>query len=141
MRVLGIDMGLKRTGLAVSDEEGIAIRHLPNLIAHSRDAALKKIMDLVKELLIKAIVIGQPEAKTTGSKAISSRALGFKIALEEALKAQDLEVKVFLVNEEYSSKKALANLVKAGVSKKNRKILLDSASAAILVEDFLREKF
>lgn len=137
MRVLGIDIGLKRTGLAVSDEKGIAIRHLPNLVAHSRALALEKITALVRELAIKVIVIGQPEARTLGSKAISLRAVGFKQALKEALAKENLDVEIHLWNEEYTSKKAMANLVAAKVPQKNRKALLDSASAAILVEEFL----
>ena len=36
-RVLGIDLGLKRTGLAVSDELGLSVRPLPNLTPKSRD--------------------------------------------------------------------------------------------------------
>lgn len=140
MRVLGIDIGLKRTGLAVSDETGTAIRHLPNLLANSRQKALEKIMSLVKELDIKAIVIGQPDARTIGSKAISSRAEGFKIALLDALKECGLDVSVDLWNEEYTSKKAMANLAMAQVSQKNRKAMLDAASAAILVEEFLESK-
>lgn len=137
MRVLGIDIGLKRTGLAISDETGTAIRHLPNLVARSRALALEKILALVKELSIKAIIIGQPEARTEGSRAISSRAAGFKVALDDALKAQGLSVEVHLWDEQYTSKKAMANLVKAQVSEKNRRALLDSASAAVLVEEFL----
>jgi putative Holliday junction resolvase len=140
MRVLGIDMGLKRTGLAVSDETGTAIRHLPNLLAHSRTLALEKVLSLVKELSIKAVVIGKPEVRTDGSKAISMRAEGFKSALEEAFKAEGLQVEVYLLNEEYTSKKAMANLIEAGVPQKSRALMLDSASAAVLVEDFLKAK-
>lgn len=140
MRVLGIDIGIKRTGLAVSDETGTAIRHLPNLLAHSRAAALEKIISLVKELSIKAVVIGQPEARTAGSRAINSRAEGFKLALEEQLKALGLDVQVHLWDEEYTSKKAMENLVKSQVAKNSRKALLDAASAAVLVEEFLNSR-
>lgn len=139
MRVLGIDIGLKRTGLAVSDELGLAIKHLPNLKASSRLEALEKLLALVIELSVQAIVIGEPEARTTASKAISLRAQGLKVALEEALLSSgQKKVQVFLWDESLTSKKAMANLVLAQVPRKHRRALQDSASAAILVEEFLQ---
>lgn len=137
MRVLGVDIGLKRTGLALSDETGTAIRLLPNLTAQSRAAALSKILNLVRDFSIQAIVIGCPSPNTTGSKAIASRALGLKQALDEALHEHGLAVKTFVWDETLTSKKASSKLVEAGVPKKKRSLMLDAASAAILVEEFL----
>lgn len=137
MRVLGIDVGLKRTGLALSDETGTAIRYLPNLLAKSQKQAMEKILCLINEFSIKVIVIGSPEPKTTGSKAIASRASGLKNALDNVSKSQGLAVEIYLWNEASTSKQAMANLVRAQVPQKKRKSLLDAASAAILIEEFL----
>ena len=137
MRVLGIDVGIKRTGLALSDESGIAIRILPNLLAHSRKAALEKILSLVHEFEIGAIVIGCPEKKTTGSIAIASRAEGLKVALLAELAKTSPGVTVHLWGEEMTSKKAMTHLVSAKVPQKKRRAMLDGASAAVLVEEFI----
>jgi putative holliday junction resolvase len=140
MRILGIDLGLKRTGLAMSDETGIAIRALPNLYAKSQLNALEKILSLVKEFTIEIIVIGCPEPKTTGSIAIASRAHTFKEKLEDILKSDDKPTLVVIRDEAMTSKRAMAQLVKADVPQKKRKLLLDGAAAALLVEDFLAER-
>ena len=137
MRVLGVDIGLKRTGLAISDETGIAIKLLPNLLAHSRAKALEKIMALIKEMSIEAVVIGCPKPATPGSKAIASRALGLKVALDEALLNANFLTKTFIWDESLTSKRASAQLIEAGIPKKKRALMLDAASAAILVEEFL----
>jgi putative holliday junction resolvase len=137
MRVLGIDIGLKRTGLALSDETGIAIRLLPNLIAKTRVLALEKIMSLISEFSVEAVVIGTPEPKTKGSSAIAKRAIGLKSTLDEIISLQGLGITTYLWDEEMTSKKALANLVAANAPKKKRNSMLDAASAAVLVEEFL----
>lgn len=139
MRVLGVDIGLKRTGLALSDETGVAIKLLPNLVAHSRAQAVDKITRLVLDFTIKAVVIGCPRPNTTGSKAIASRAAGLKEALEACFQERGLVVLVTLWDEEFTSKSASAKLVSAGVPKNKRTTMLDAASAAILVEEFLYE--
>ena len=140
MRVLGIDVGLKRTGLALSDETGTAVRLLPNLHAASRQAALEKIISMVKEFDIEAVVIGMPDPRTTGSIAIARRAQGLKHALDEVIASIGLSVATYLCNEALSSKRAMETLIESNVPQKKRLQLLDSASAAILVEDFLRQR-
>lgn len=138
MRVLGIDIGLKRTGLAISDETGMAIRYLPNPQANSRALLIEKILSIVNELNVAVIVIGAPEQKTTGSIAIASRATGLKAALDETFASLSLNVTTHICNEAETSKRAMANLVASDVPQKKRKNLLDAASAAVLIEDFLQ---
>lgn len=137
MRVLGVDIGIKRTGLAISDETGISVRLLPNLVAHSRTAAIEKLLSLINEFDIKTIVIGCPQPKTSGSQAIFSRANGLKKALDEQILSLNLAVTVVLWDESLTSKKAAKILALSAVPQKKRKALLDSASASIIVEDYL----
>jgi putative Holliday junction resolvase len=138
MRVLGIDLGIKRTGLALSDETGTAIRLLPNLIAHSRLKVIEKIIHLVKDFSVQVVVIGCPMPKTVGSKAIYVRAHGLCESLTEALRINGLDTKTYVWDESMTSKQASCKLIEAGIPKKKRSLMLDAASAAIMVEDFLR---
>lgn len=137
MRVLGIDVGIKRTGLALSDELGLSVRLLPNLQANSRMAAITKIKSLIIDYSVKAVVIGMPEAKTEHSKAVASRVLGLKTELEKLVAEQGHQVEVILWDESYSSKTAAIQLSHSGVKKSARKAKLDGAAAAVLVEEFL----
>jgi putative Holliday junction resolvase len=137
MRVLGIDIGLKRTGLALSDETGIAIRHLPNLVVKNRAEAVERILSLVKEFSIQVIVIGYPEQRTPASKAVASRGRGLKDVLEKFFALESLKIEIHLWNEARTSKDALTRLIASGQRQKKRKHLLDAASAALLIEEFL----
>lgn len=57
MRILGVDCGTKRTGLAVSDELGILARELEVVTS---DRALERIQELVSEMEIGRVVVGKP---------------------------------------------------------------------------------
>lgn len=137
MRILGIDLGLKRTGLALSDEMGLSVSILPNLQAKSREIAVEKLMALVDERKIKIILIGRPEPRSDYSKAVAKRAEGLGFALAEKIMALGLKVEIKLWDEAYSSKRAAAGLVLSGVAQKKRQQKLDGAAAAVMVEDFL----
>lgn len=131
MRVFGIDLGLKRTGFAISDELGIAVKLLPAIEAKSRSQLVERILELRAEYGFNQIVLGLPENRTEQSKALITRIESLAHLLRE---------QGFLVNlwdESFSSKRASENLVKAGVKKSERKRMLDSSSAAIIVEEFL----
>lgn len=136
MRILGIDLGLKRTGLAVSDLNGIHIRHLPNLNARNQKEALELLHRLCSFEEVSKIVIGEPKSLTKESCAIAKRAASLAAALKDLFASKSMPVDVFLFNEEFTSKKAAQNLVLTDIPQKKRKKLLDSESAAILIEDF-----
>ena len=136
-RALAIDIGLQRTGLAVSSELGLPIKLLPNLVSNSQKMAVSTLLEKIGELEVKTVVIGIPEERTVQSKTIASRARSLKNALDEALASHNMVVKVILFDESHTSRRASLSLVASGVRKKERKTKLDSASAAILLEDFL----
>src|SRR5437762_42513 len=104
MRILGIDLGLKRTGLALSDELGLSVSILPNLQAKSRSIAVDKLINMISERYIKIILIGQPEPRSNYSKAVAKRAEGLGFALAERIMALGLDTQVRLWDEAYSSK-------------------------------------
>lgn len=139
MRVLGVDLGLKRTGLALSDEKGISIKLLPNLLAHSRAKAIEKIIHLIKDFQVKAVVIGFPKPNTLGSKAIYTRAMGLSESLKISCAQENLNVAIFLWDEAMTSKQASRKLIEANIPLKKRSLMIDAAAAAVIVEEFLRE--
>ncbi|OPZ24254.1 MAG: putative Holliday junction resolvase [bacterium ADurb.BinA186] len=140
MKVLGIDIGIKRTGMAVSDELGISVRMLPNLVAHKRALAVERIMNLVRQEKVDTILIGQPEGQSEYSKAVLSRALGLKEELEKVIRENQETISVIMWDESYSSKKAAHILAHSGLKRKDRQLKLDAASAAVLVEEYLSSK-
>lgn len=137
-RVLGVDLGLKRTGLAVSDELRVTTRALDNLTPASRASDVAYLKRLCSELEVVDVVIGHPSLPKSGDEgAMAKRARGFADALQTAV--DGLGVRVHLVDEAYTSKEAAARLVASGVRKNKRKAALDSEVARLLVERFVAD--
>lgn len=126
-RILAVDLGLKRTGLAVSDELRISTRVLPPLSPKSRAEDIKHILKLCEGLDVQVLLIGYPLLPQSGQEGfMAKRAKGFY----EALKQQAPDpLGIFLVDESYTSKEAE---LRTGQSKN-----LDGESARILIETFI----
>ena len=136
-RVLGVDLGLKRTGLALSDEFRITIRALPNLMVKSRKEDIAFLVETIREWEVQHVVIGHPILPQSEDEGpMAKRARGFAGALTDALSEADLPAQVHLIDERGSSQRAAERLVASGVRKKNRKAALDGEAARIMVEEF-----
>ena len=139
-RVLGIDLGLQRTGLAVSDELGITTRGLPNLTPRSRAEDVVFLIGLCRSEGVRDVVIGLPLMPSGDDGPMSKRARGFAAALQDGLRGAGDDVAgvvVHLVDERGTSKAASQRLVTSQIKKSDRKALLDSEAARILIEDFI----
>ncbi len=139
--VLAIDLGLKRCGLAISDPLGISVRALPSYSASKRDDDRKRLEALVVENSVVTLLLGFPKKDGSKESVIGVRAKSFARYLStfETISSQ---CTIFLVDEAQSSKRASMRLAQQGKAIRNKRHArdrLDSAAAAILVEDFLTE--
>ena len=133
MRYLGLDLGSRTLGVAVSDKTGI-IASKVDTIHHNEeyDRLLDDVSRLVNDLEIEAIVLGFPKNmnNTIGPKGELS--LEFKDKLEKKL-----NIPVYLQDERLSTKSAIDTLIKGDVSRKDRKKVVDSVAATIILQTFL----
>lgn len=133
MRYLGLDLGSRTLGVAVSDKTGL-IASTVKTIRHNEeyDRLLDEVVSLVNELEIDAIVLGFPKNmnNTIGPKGELS--LEFKEKLEKIL-----TIPVYLQDERLSTKSATDMLISGNVSRKNRKKVVDSVAATIILQSFL----
>lgn len=125
MKYLGLDWGLKRIGLAISEGEFASpfkIVEIKNL----KDG-VRKIAELVKKENMDAVIIGQPEG-------------GMGRVVQKVIKQlSNLGMKVVAADETLSTQEAKRVMVEIGISKKDRKE--DNAlSAAIILQRWLDEK-
>lgn len=131
-RILAIDYGTKRIGLAVTDPLNIFAYPLITLPNDSNFfMQLKKIID---EYHIVKLILGYP-LKENGDESTSSQSvLKFKTELENKIGLQ-----IELIDERYSSSIASERIIQSVSSKKKRrdKSLLDKNAAAVILEDYL----
>jgi len=133
MRYLGLDLGSRTLGVAISDKTGLIASSL-KVIRHVEeyDRLVEDVKNLVGELEIDAIVLGFPKNmnNTIGPKGELS--LEFKEKLEKII-----DIPIYLQDERLSTKSALDTLIQGDVSRKNRKKVVDSLAATIILQTYL----
>ena len=135
MRILSIDYGTKRTGIAVTDPMQMIATGLTTL--HSKDA-----VDFIEKYLAKenveTIVIGEP--KTLQNKKSDSEMQ--IVPFINRLKKKFPQLKIERYDERYTSKIAFQSLIDSGLKKKQRqdKKLVDVTSAVLILQSYLESK-
>ncbi len=136
MRYLGLDLGSKTLGVALSDKTGTIASSL-TIIRHNEEyeSLISKVKELKEEYEVDEIVLGYPKNmnNTLGEKAKLSEK--FKKMLEDNLK-----VKVHLIDERLTTKQVENILIANDTSRKKRKKVIDSLAATIILQSYLDKK-
>ena len=129
-RILALDPGTKRIGVAVSDQRRIVTTPLPRIDRTSWKRLLSEIEQLLQQFDAKALVIGLPLESNGDESEMSAEArdMARKFTLS-------LEIPVFLQDERVTSYDAKRRLWNKQVA--NVQDLVDSEAAAVILEDFL----
>lgn len=135
MRILAIDYGQKRTGIAVTDEMQIIASGLTTIPTETALAFLKEYF--VKEKVEK-VLIGEPKQMNNEP----SQSAPLIDAFVEKFKLEFPDVPVERVDERFTSKMAFQTMIDSGLKKKQRqnKALIDEISATIMLQDYLSRK-
>ncbi len=136
MRVLGVDPGQRRVGLAASDDEGtIALPH--RTLERGKDPSVffAELKRAALELEIERVVIGLPLRLDGSEGEAARRARRFADAVEEKL-----GLPVELWDERLTTVAAERSLGEMGVSGKDRKAVVDQAAATLLLQSYLDAK-
>lgn len=131
-RIMAIDYGLKRTGLAVTDPLRIIATPLDTI--ESSDL-LKFLQDYLKKEVVDEFVVGMPKTLSNEDSPIAPAVRNFV----EELKKNFADKPVRLMDERFTSSIAKRTLIEGGMKKKDRqnKANVDKVSATILLQDFL----
>ena len=133
MWYLGLDLGSKTLGIAISDKTGL-IATSYKTIRHNEEynKLIDDIKNIVEEENIESIVLGFPKNmnNTIGPKGELS--LKFKEKLEKKI-----SIPVFLEDERLTTKSATDVLISNNVSRKDRKKVVDSIAATIILQSYL----
>jgi putative Holliday junction resolvase len=134
-RILAIDYGLKRTGLAVTDPLQIIATPLETVATH-------ELMDFLKNYTqqeeVEAFVVGLPKQTDNTASEIAPHVNGFV----RRLQVQFPETPIHRVDERFTSLMAQQTLIAGGMKKKDRqnKAMLDKVSAAIILQSFMESR-
>jgi putative Holliday junction resolvase len=131
-RILAIDYGMKRCGIAVTDNEQIIATALTTVAANELMAFLKNYLKSEKVL---RFVIGEPKDLQGGNTHSSIPVAKFVALLEKEFPA----IPITMIDERFTSKMASQAMFMSGKSKKQRqdKGQIDQVSAVIILQDYM----
>lgn len=131
-RILALDPGSKRMGVALSDELGWTAQPLETYERRSLAADVAHIQDLVRRYEVREVVMGMPLHMSGRVGAEAERVQALMDTLGQAL-----NVPVVAWDERLTTKSAEDLLIAANVSRKKRKGTVDRVAAAILLQSYL----
>lgn len=134
-RIVALDFGLKRTGIALTDEMNIIASGLTTVDSRELMTYLK---NLVETKNIGTIVLGEPKRLNLEDSHSSENVR----LLKEALDKEFPLLTIALVDERFTSKMAMQTMHLGGLSKKQKKnkALIDEISATIILQSYLEQR-
>lgn len=132
MRILGVDYGEKRIGLAVSDELGLTAQGLPTLIRKTKKNDLEILRQWIRNYSIQEIVVGYP-LRIDGSEGIQCE----KVNRFARWLAETLLLPVMKWPETLTTKEAEDILRTSGVRWQKRKEKVDQLAACLILQNYL----
>ena len=135
MRYLGLDLGEKKLGVAISDKLGIIASFYDSKRVSSEDETLKYVLEIINREKIDCVVIGLPKNmdNTLGYRVDDTKR--FKEKLEK-----EYSGKIVFEDERLTTMEAEKVLIKADMSRKKRKTKIDGISAVIILQSYLNRK-
>ena len=134
-RILGLDVGDKTIGIAISDELKWTAQALKTLYREGKKTDLPAIIDLARQNDVEEIVIGLPKNMDNSIGEQAEKAIKFSRQLEGRLSGSG--VKVTLWDERLSTAAAERTLISADVTRKKRKKVVDTIAAVFILQGYL----
>lgn len=135
-KILSIDYGRARVGLAITDSLKITAQGLDTLeIQENIDILLEKIKDIVSKQNVEEIVIGYPR-HMNGDKSVLTDEIDNIIK-----KIKELNIPVIKWDERLTTVNAYKDMQRMGIKQTKKKEFADKLAATYILEDYLRSKF
>mgnify|MGYP001124634283 CR=1 FL=1 len=134
-KILALDFGLKRTGIALSDDAKMFAFGLETVASN---LLMQRLVELVQKESVVEIVIGLPKQLNNEDAHITQNVY----LLKEALENKFVDLKIALIDERFTSKMASAAMHTAGANRKQKreKGLLDKVSATIILQSYMDQR-
>jgi putative Holliday junction resolvase len=137
MRILGLDVGTKTVGVAVSDEMGWTAQGLETIKINEEKSefGFKRLMEIIEEYSVDTIVVGLPKNM---NNSIGPR--GEACQKYADLLSETFHLPIQLWDERLSTMAAERILISADVSRKKRKKVIDKLAASVILQGYLDSK-
>lgn len=134
-RLLAIDYGGKRTGIAITDEMQIIASGLTTVETKDLFPFLKEYFSKEK---VSKVIVGEPKRLNNEPSEIAAKIDEFVVKFKQLYP----EIEVIRMDERFTSKMAFQTMIDSGLKKKQRqnKALVDEIAATILLQDYLNSK-
>lgn len=136
-RILCLDVGDKRVGIAVSDPFGKTALGVTTLKRGTFKKDCQKILDLARHYSCATIVIGLPLNMEDQEGPQAKKVRFFAEGLEKFLKEKGQPIILKLYDESFSSKEALTVLLQSNTGRQKRKKIIDQLAAQQILQDYL----
>ena len=130
MRILCIDIGKRRIGVALSDDTELLARGLTVIERAGRE--MEELRELVEKYAVGSVIFGLPLRMDGSMSSQTEKTLAFAERLKKVV-----GVPVVAWDERLSTRRAETILLEADISRKKRKKLIDKLSAQIILQDYL----
>ncbi len=134
MRCLGLDLGTKTLGLALSDKTNTISSPFKTIRFNSYDELIEELKIIIKEKEIGKLILGLPKNMNNSSGFAVERTNSFKKVLEE-----NFDLPIILIDERLSTTEAENILISTDMKRMKRKEVIDSYAAAIILDTYLKE--
>ena len=131
-RILGIDVGDKRIGVAVTDPLQITAQGVMTLKRKTRDDGLEAFRDLIAKYEIKKVVAGLPLNMDGSESAQTRKTVNFCQFIKKRL-----DVEIIYIDERLTSSWSEKVLIEGNVSRENRKDYIDMLAAQIILQSYM----
>ncbi len=135
MRYLGLDLGTKTLGLAITDKLGIISSPYKVLRYNNIDELINQLLRIINEEEVDELVLGLPKNMDNSMGFASERSLKFKELLETKTTK-----KIHLVDERLSTVEAERFLISTDTSRMKRKKIIDAYAANVILDTYLKSK-
>ena len=132
MRIMGLDMGAKRVGVALSDEMGWTAQTLTVLDRKPFDKFVAALTELVAQYQVTKLVLGLPRNMDGSLGPQAQRVLSMVSELKK-----HLEIEIVTWDERLSTVAAEKALIEADVRRSKRKTVVDKVAAALILQNYL----
>tara|TARA_B110000438_G_scaffold59359_1_gene59512 strand:- start:9767 stop:10186 length:420 start_codon:yes stop_codon:yes gene_type:complete len=133
MKIIALDIGEKRTGVAISNNISTMCTPLDYIKSEDLEFFINELSIIIENKDVNKIIIGLPKLLSgkEGSRAKFSRYISKKI------KQKIINIEIILWDERLTTKEAEKNLIQSGIRKAKIKEKIDSESAVLILENYL----